>query len=232
MSWIEITLLWGGWLLLVGVGLVGLVLNLFGLPGIWLIVLGTILYGVSSGWGEYVGWTSALTLLGIGIAAELIEFLAGAAGSRKFGGSKRGMIGAVVGGLVGGIAGTPIFPVVGTIVGSILGSFVGAFLVESGVLERSSKSSAKVGIGAALGRALGIVIKSAFGAAMLLIAAIAALPVDHIQTADPSTQPAIPTDPQPASSPNEMPAKEPLVEPAPEPIKEPAAPDTTSTPAH
>lgn len=204
MSWFEIILLWGGWLVLVGVGLVGLVLNLLGLPGIWLIVLGTIVYGISSGWGEYVGWTSVLTLLGIGITAELIEFLAGAAGSRKFGGSKRGMVGAVVGGLVGGIAGTPIFPVVGTIAGSILGSFIGAFLVESGVLEKSSKSSAKVGIGAALGRALGIVIKSAFGAAMLLIAAITALPIDHInhiESAQPTTPIATDATPSQVESP-------------------------------
>lgn len=171
-GWID----WVLYIVLLPLMLAGLGLNLLGLPGIWLIVLGTALFGVATGWDVHVGWPLIWTLTGIGVVAEAIEFLAGAAGSKSAGGSKRGMAGALAGGLVGGIVGTPIFPIVGTIVGSIAGSFAGAFAVEM-LVGRSRVDSTSIGIGAAKGRFWGILVKSALGAAMALIAAIWAFPI-------------------------------------------------------
>ncbi len=177
---------WIIYLLLVLACIAGLLLNLLGLPGIWLIVFGAIAHALYTGIGVGIGWSVIVALVVMGVLAEVIEFVAGAAGSKKAGGTKRGMVGAIVGGLVGGILGTPIFPIVGTIIGSIVGSFVGAFGVEA-LAGKTSGDSAKVGIGAAKGRALGILIKTAFGCAMAVLTLAAAFPLLQLQ---PATQPA------------------------------------------
>ena len=127
----------------------------------------------------YVGVWVIVALIVIGVIAEAIEFFAGAAGAKKFGGSKRGMIGAIVGGLVGGIALTPVIPIpiVGTIVGSIIGTFAGAFLVESGIVGKTNRESGKAGMGAAIGRTVGIVVKTGFGLLMFFVSAVASIPI-------------------------------------------------------
>ena len=153
----------------------GLALNILGLPGLWLIVVSAIGYGWLTGF-EHIGWWSLGALVGLALLAELIEFVAGSAGAKAAGGSKRGMLGAIVGGLVGGILGTPIFPIVGTIVGAIAGSFAGAAIIEYGI-GRTGDHSMRVGIGAAKGRFWGIVSKSAVGLVMTGLVAIAAVPL-------------------------------------------------------
>jgi uncharacterized protein len=166
---------WLYYVLLLVLCVVGLFINILGLPGLWLIVASYGAYAWVT-WGrEYVGLTSIIVIIVLALLAELVEFAAGAAGSKAAGGSKRGMIGAVVGGLVGGIVGTPIFPVVGTIVGACLGSFAGAFLIEVAI-GRTHEDSLKIGVGAAKGRFVGIIGKLAFGIAMLFVALIAAIP--------------------------------------------------------
>jgi uncharacterized protein YqgC (DUF456 family) len=65
---------------------------------------------------------------------------------------------------------------VGTIAGACIGSFGGAFLVELGILRDVSHST-RVGVGAATGRLIGIIVKLWFGVLMLLVAAIACLPI-------------------------------------------------------
>ena len=188
-------LLWFGWVLLVLVGLAGLILNILGLPGIWLIALVTIIYGYASGWDVYVGTWIALTLLIFGVTAELIEFFAGAAGAKKFGGSKRGMIGAIVGALVGGIALTPVIPIpiVGTVIGSIIGTFAGAFLVEAGIVGKTHRESGMAGLGASIGRTVGIVVKTGFGFSMWLISVIASIPIVDSRPVQPTTIPTVST---------------------------------------
>lgn len=176
MSTLEITLTWLGYLLLLLSCAVGLFLNLLGLPGIWLIPLCLTLFAWATGFDVYVGIEPILITIGVGIFGELAEFFAGAAGSRKAGGSRRGMIGALAGGVAGGILGTPVFPIVGTIVGSILGSFAGAVGVEL-LIGKNRSDSTRVGVGAAIGRAVGIVVKTACGAAMAIVALVAAFPL-------------------------------------------------------
>lgn len=170
----------------------GLFLNILGLPGLWLIVISAIVYGWVFGW-TYVGvWTIGV-LVGLGLLAELVELLAGAAGSKAAGGSKRGMIGAIAGGLVGGIAGTPLIPipVIGTIVGSVAGCFIGAYSIEWWI-GRTHGEAAVISYGAAKGRVVGLLAKTAFGVAMMAWAAIAAIPVVWHRSAPvaPTTVPA------------------------------------------
>lgn len=189
------SLLWLGWVLLILIGLAGLFLNIVGLPGIWLIVVGTMIYGLATGWDLFVGTWITVTLVVIGLMAELIELLAGAAGAKKFGGSNRGMIGAIVGGLIGGIVLTPVIPIpiVGTILGSIIGTFVGAFLVESGIVGKTHGESGRAGVGAAIGRTIGIVVKTGFGLLMFSISVVASIPITDSRSVQPVTMPIIST---------------------------------------
>ena len=165
---------WLYYLLLFALLITGLVVNILGLPGLWLMLAAAGAYA----WvtlGSYMSWGTLIALLGLAILAEIAEFVAGAAGSKAAGGSKRGMAGAIVGGLVGGIVGSPLLPVLGTIAGACLGAFVGAFVVELSI-GRTTQHSVQIGFGAAKGRFWGIVIKSAFGILMLIITMWMSLP--------------------------------------------------------
>ena len=153
----------------------GLFINILGLPGLWLMVGAAGLYVLITDW-RYAGWGMLLTLLVLALLAELVEFIAGAAGSKAAGGSKRGMAGAIIGGIIGGIAGTPLLPIIGTIIGACIGSFIGAFVIEL-MIGRGTDLSTRIGWGAAKGRFYGILAKSGFGLMMLLVAGVMALPV-------------------------------------------------------
>src|SRR3954453_3718990 len=96
-------LAWVYYLLLLIVSITGLLLNILGLPGLWLMVAAMAGFAWGTGWNHYVGWPSMITLIVLGLIGEALEFAAGAAGSKAAGGRMRGMIGAVVGALLGGI---------------------------------------------------------------------------------------------------------------------------------
>src|SRR5687768_3417042 len=94
---------WLYYVLLIIALLAGLLLNILGLPGLWLMVAAHGVYALLTGWGVYVDWPSLVALVVLALLAEAVEFLAGAAGSAKAGGRKRGMAGAIVGGFLGAI---------------------------------------------------------------------------------------------------------------------------------
>jgi uncharacterized protein YqgC (DUF456 family) len=192
---------WLYYILLLTVGVTGLFLNILGLPGLWLLVAGHVGFAWLTDWGVYAGWPSTIALIVLGLIAELLEFLAGAAGSKSAGGRKRGMVGAVIGALIGGIVGSPLLPIIGTILGACLGAFVGAAVME--FYDRDWQHAMRVGVGAAKGRFWGIVIKSGIGLIMLLVSGIAALPIGGGAAMPPAmlpatSSPSLPT--QPASS--------------------------------
>ena len=101
------------------------------------------------------------------LAAEIAEFVLGAAGARKAGGSRRGAALAIIGGIVGAVLGTAIpIPVLGTLAGACLGAFAGSMAgdVASG---KRVEESIDAGRGAAVGRFWGTVLKMAAGIAIL-----------------------------------------------------------------
>jgi uncharacterized protein len=153
---------------------VGWFVNILGLPGLWLMVIGHIGFAFATGWDIYVGWQSTIAMLLLALAAEAAEFFAGAAGSSAAGGRKRGMFGAIVGGFIGGIVGTPILPIIGTIVGACAGAFVGAAIME--LTDKDTAHSLRVGVGAAKGRFWGILIKLTIGLLMFAVSAWTAFP--------------------------------------------------------
>lgn len=184
---------WLYYLILVLLLLSGWVLNLFLLPGLWLMVAAAAGYAwITSGW--YLGVKSLIFLLVLAILAEAAEFVAGSAGAKKAGGTRRAMAGAIVGALVGGILFTGLvpIPILGTLVGVCLGAFLGAGIIELAI-RRELWHSTRVGLGAAQGRLVGIMVKLLIGLAMFLLAAWTALPL-------PSQRPALPNPTPPATT--------------------------------
>ena len=145
-------------------GLTGVVCVLLALPGIWLM---TLISALCMWWQpEIISWRVVLTLVILGIISEAIDLFASAAGAKKFGGSKRGAVGAIIGSIVGAIAGgifLSVIPVVGWVVGPILGGILGAgagaLMVERGIVNKTWNDSFKSGGGAAAGRAVSIFVK-------------------------------------------------------------------------
>jgi uncharacterized protein YqgC (DUF456 family) len=156
----------------------GAALNLFGLPGNWVMfgaALGHLLL-VEAGTPAAIPVAIPMLLAFLALIGEMLEFAAGMAGAGKAGGSRRGMflsmIGSIVGSLFGFSLGNLIVPILGGIVGLLffagLGALVGAMIGE-GWKGRTWDDSLRVGKAAMLGRILGTLAKSLIGGLMLCV---------------------------------------------------------------
>lgn len=152
-----------------------------GLPGTWLIVATTAAVAwlnraeLQAGTPGMIGAATLAALLVLATLGELIEFLAGAAGAKRGGGSRRGAWGAIFGGIAGAIVFLPLIPVplVGSLIGACLGAGVGAAafeLVGGGRPDASVRIAWHAGLGTFYGRGA----KVAIGLLMWVIASIAA----------------------------------------------------------
>jgi len=147
-------LLWILGVILTVSGLAGMLLPF--IPGAPFLFLG-LFFGA---WAEdfrYVGIGTLLVLAGMAALTYLVEFAASILGVKKFGGSRRAMLGAALGGIVGIFLGVP---------GILLGPFVGAVIGELSQ-QRSLDQASRAGFGTVVGLALGVAGKLAIGIAML-----------------------------------------------------------------
>lgn len=145
---------WSLAVLLVLSGIAGLIIP--ALPGSPLLFAGL----VCAAWAEdfaYVGWLTLILLGGLAILAWLADFIAGAYGAKRFGASKRAMLGAAIGALFGLFFGIP---------GLLLGPFLGAVIGEL-TARADLQAASRAGIGAFLGLVLGTAAKMALGFAMI-----------------------------------------------------------------
>lgn len=154
---------------------IGVFLTLLGLPGTWIMLLAAL--GVELWKPELLGTGVLITAAVLCVIAEVVEFIAGAVGAKKAGGSKRAAVGAVIGGVVGGLVGTVVIliPIVGTLLGASIGAGIGAAGLELTIQDRRNVDAAgKVAAGAFIGRLLATVFKTMFAVsiASLLIAAV------------------------------------------------------------
>ena len=135
-------------------GFSGLLLPI--VPGAPLLFLG-LLFGA---WAEAFSYIGIWTLLLLAIMAALtyvVEFAGSILGVKKYGGSKRAMVGAALGGFAGLFLGIP---------GILVGPFVGAVIGELS-LQRSLDEASRAGFGTVVGLALGVAGKLAIGIAMI-----------------------------------------------------------------
>ncbi len=155
-------------LVLVLASVAGLLLIPFGLPGLWVIVLGIIGYGWLT---DFANVSGVLIAAAIGLASlgEIVEAWIGFGFAKRYGGSNRAGWGALVGGLTGAVVGVPV-PVIGSVIGGFVGAFVGAALFEY-TRARRSDVAARAGWGAVLGRAAAAAVKMAIG----IVLSVAAL---------------------------------------------------------
>lgn len=159
--------------------LAGVALTILTLPGIWLAILaaGLVQWWHIARYDEpmFSWWTLGIAV-GIGVVAELVEFLASAAGAAKAGGTRRGAVGSVVGGLVGAILGSVAIPVpiLGTVVGAAAGAGVGAFALERAGGRKTWMESTKIGAGAAAGRLVATAVKSGLAGVIAVMLSVGA----------------------------------------------------------
>jgi uncharacterized protein YqgC (DUF456 family) len=156
-------------------------LNLFGLPGNWLIVLAALIYvALTPEEGRAaMSWPVVAALLGLALLGELIEFFASALGVARLGGSRRGavltLLGSIMGAITGAVIGVPI-PVVGQIIAALffgsLGALIGAMFGEQWA-GRELGHSWRIGKAAFWGRLFGTLGKILAGSLMVLLVVVA-----------------------------------------------------------
>jgi uncharacterized protein YqgC (DUF456 family) len=146
--------------ILVIAGMIGVVMP--ALPGAPLIFAGLLL----AAWAEdfaYVGpWTIAILAV-IAVLSYAVDFWATMFGAKKFGASRRAVIGAMLGLLVGIFLG---------LIGVIFGPFIGAVIGELST-RRNLEQATRAGFGATIGVVLGAALKIALALAMVGIFAVA-----------------------------------------------------------
>jgi uncharacterized protein YqgC (DUF456 family) len=146
--------------LLIVAGLAGLVLP--ALPGAPLLFAGFLL----AAWAENFAYVRPWTLALIALLAALtyaVDFWATMFGAKKFGASRRAILGALLGALIGIFLGFP---------GVLLGPFIGAVIGELSA-RRSVRDATRAGIGATVGLVLGAALKIALAFSMIGIFIVA-----------------------------------------------------------
>jgi uncharacterized protein YqgC (DUF456 family) len=147
-------LLWLLAAILVLAGLLGLLLPV--LPGPPLLFAGLL----AAAWAEdfvYVGAGTLSLLAALALLTYAVDFAATALGAKRFGASKRAVIGAAVGAVVGLFFGLP---------GILFGPFIGAVIGEL-TAQRGLSDAGRAGVGATLGLVLGVAAKLALAFSML-----------------------------------------------------------------
>jgi uncharacterized protein YqgC (DUF456 family) len=140
--------------LLCALGIVGTVLP--ALPGAPLLFAGLLL----AAWAEDFAHVGRTGIAAIGVLALLsygVDLAASAFGARRFGASRRAVIGAGIGAFAGLFFGIP---------GILIGPFAGAVIGELSV-RRSLGQAGRAGLGAAFGLALGAAAKLALSLSMV-----------------------------------------------------------------
>ena len=165
--------------LLLVLSLAGIFLNIFSLPGNWLMLALATAYAAWFSFAKPPLLILAFLLILL-LLAEVVETTGSLVGARKFGASKLASVSAILGTMVGALVGTfigiPIpIPGAGTLIGAIGGAFLAAWIVEL-LRQRPLGEATKAAFGAALGRGVGLVAKISTGLLAWLILAFAAFP--------------------------------------------------------
>ena len=160
--WILISSIFGFFIF----GLISIFLTLIGLPGLWLMIL--VFVGLKWWQPDWISWWVVGAGVVIALLAEIIEFVAGAAGSSKAGGSRSASVGAIIGGVVGAIVGAAFPPIIGAILWGAVGAGFGAMLGEISV-GRDWKKTLPVGTAAAKGKMLGTLWKTGLAVVVFVL---------------------------------------------------------------
>jgi uncharacterized protein len=159
--------IWGGvgtgvaWLVtasLLVAGAIGCVLPV--LPGHLILIIAAVAHRLMLGREDSgLVWWSFVVLGGLAALSQTLEMISGAAGTKWFGGTRWGAIGALVGAILG-----MFFMPFGLLVGPLLGAFV----CEIGFAKRETRHAAISGVGSVVGTLAGMGIKIVIGLMMIV----------------------------------------------------------------
>lgn len=139
-------------------GLVGCFLPI--LPGHLILLIAAIGHRLMLGRaGSGLEWWSFVILVILMAASQAFEFFSGAAGSKWFGGTRWGALGAFIGSLVG-----MFFLQFG---GLLLGPLIGALAFELCIARKQLKPATVSGVGSVVGTVAGMAVKLAIGLLMI-----------------------------------------------------------------
>jgi uncharacterized protein YqgC (DUF456 family) len=149
-----------------------MILSLFsliiGLPGNWIILAETLIYGAITKWEGGIAGYDLLVLLAFVLTGEALEFILTARGAKKHGGSNWAIVMSLLGGIVGAILIAILIPIIGAVIGAFLGVFFGAFLFTY-ASERDLEKARQVGLGAFKGRLGSVLVKGTMGVSMAAV---------------------------------------------------------------
>jgi uncharacterized protein YqgC (DUF456 family) len=150
----EQQLYWLIAVILVVIGLAGVVLP--AIPGAPLVFAGLFI----AAWSEDFAYVGVWTIVLLGVLAALsygVDLWATMFGVKRFGASRRAVIGAAIGAIVGlflGLAGVLFGPFIGAVAGELLA-------------RRGLQAATRAGVGATIGLVLGAALKIALAFAMI-----------------------------------------------------------------
>lgn len=141
------------------------ILQLFSMPANWLalglVAMWKFIYPGS------MSWDFVLILGVLSAVAEGLEFILQAQYAGRYGASTRGNIGGIVGAIAGAIFGAPFFLGLGALAGALGGAWLGCLLAE--MPGRTRQDAMRAAKGSFVGKALGFTVKTAIGAAIVVL---------------------------------------------------------------
>ena len=124
-----------------------------------IILMAAVAHRLMLGERSGLHWWSFVILCVLVAISQMLEILSGAAGTKWFGGSHWGALGA----LIGGIVGMFFMPF-----GLLVGPLIGAFVFEIAFARQKAKPAALSGVGSVVGTLAGMGIKMVIGTLMIL----------------------------------------------------------------
>lgn len=145
----------------------GIFSHFFGLPGNWVILIVSFLLAWAGDFDKIQPNTLIILLL-LTLFGEVIEFVLGIVGAKKYKASNKAIAGSIIFGIIGAVMGAPFFLGIGSIIGAFAGAFAGAVIVEL-FQGKSINNAVNSGWGTFLGRVGGSFAKIFLGIVMVVI---------------------------------------------------------------
>jgi uncharacterized protein len=137
-------------------GAVGCVIPM--LPGQVILLIAAVAHRVMLGDDSGLRWWSFAVLILLMAISQTLEMVSGAAGSKWFGGTRWGALGALLGTLVG-LFFLPF--------GLLFGPLIGAFVLEITCAQKDTKPAVMSGVGSVVGTLAGLGFKALVGLLMI-----------------------------------------------------------------
>jgi uncharacterized protein YqgC (DUF456 family) len=156
----------------------GLLIIPFGLPGVGLIFVSTLVYALMTDFRAAISMNFFLMLCLLTVVAETADNWLMALGAKKYGASRGAIWLSFLGGVLGGLLVGPLLALILGFLGPFLGAFVGAFLavfLYEYFRNRQMKLALRAAWGAFLGRMAGILLKMMIGVGMVMVVAYAVI---------------------------------------------------------